>query len=180
MIIDNNFLNKEEQEFIKNTFTSNTFPWFLQQEAISKDAKNKKSKDFPFFCHIAFKNNSVPTEYFQLMYNIFDCFAEKHNIVFNSILRAQINLNMKKKDTIILPPHIDYNFDHNVFLYYVNDSDGDTILFNEKEKDLEKMTIKNKISPKMGKAIMFDGKTFHSGSTPKNNEYRIVINIAFI
>lgn len=179
MIIDNNFLNKEEQLYVKDIFTSNTFPWFLQQQTVSKDGKNKNSKDCPFFCHIAYMNDRVPTEYFQLIYNIFCCFAEKNNVTFNSIIRAKINLNPKRNTNIILPPHIDYDFDHKVFLYYVNDSDGDTIFFNEKEKDLSKMTVKNRVSPKMGTAVIFDGDIYHSPSTPKNNEYRISINIAF-
>ena len=69
-----------------------------------------------------------------------------------------------------------------VMIYYVNDSDGDTIFFNEKHTgtiDNSKKTISQRITPKKNKCIIFDGLQYHAGSTPKNS-HRMFININFI
>ena len=66
-------------------------------------------------------------------------------------------------------------------LYYVNNSDGDTIIFNEGYHGypVEKFTLQKKITPKKGLMVMFPTNTFHCGSHPINSKARIVINFNF-
>jgi hypothetical protein len=63
-------------------------------------------------------------------------------------------------------------------LYYVNDSDGDTIIFNEKYNgnSLKNYSINKKISPQKGRCVMFRTNTFHSSGIPIKNLGRIIIN----
>jgi hypothetical protein len=80
--------------------------------------------------------------------------------------------------------HIDIPFEHLVVLYYVNDTDGDTFIF-DKFADLNNLkspTLKEnevsvikKISPKKGRALVFDGRRYHSSSAPTKN-IRCIIN----
>jgi hypothetical protein len=58
-------------------------------------------------------------------------------------------------------PHTDLPFDHLVVLYYVNDADGDTVFFNEKNE------IIKSVSPKRGRVVAFDGRILHGGGIPK-------------
>lgn len=81
-------------------------------------------------------------------------------------------------------PHVDFHNPHYTFLYYVNDSDGDTFIFNEKvdhnatEHTMpKKLTLMNRFKPKRGHAIMFNGLLYHSSSTPVDHDSRIAINI---
>lgn len=60
-----------------------------------------------------------------------------------------------------------------VFLYYVLDSDGDTILFNKDKK------VVDRISPEQGKGLIFPASMPHCGSSPALNPYRFVINFNF-
>lgn len=53
-------------------------------------------------------------------------------------------------------------------VYYVNDSDGDTVLFYPYEKV--------RVSPKQGRALIFPAKMKHAGSNPNSSQDRIVIN----
>lgn len=66
-------------------------------------------------------------------------------------------------------------------IYYINDSDGDTFIFNEKHGDnFDKFTIKERITPKRGRMVIFDGNHYHAGSTPTNETPRVVANINYI
>ena len=65
-------------------------------------------------------------------------------------------------------PHTDLPFDHNVVLYYVNDADGDTVFY-------DKGKIVERVSPKRGRVVMFDGLIEHGGGIPKKGP-RAVVN----
>ena len=70
-------------------------------------------------------------------------------------------------------PHKDFEdpyVDHNVLLYYVNDSDGDTHFFKENK-------IVKSVSPKANRLVVFDGNILHTGCHPCKAHTRIVINI---
>lgn len=80
--------------------------------------------------------------------------------------------------------HIDIPFEHLVVLYYVNDTDGDTFIF-DKFADLDNLksptlneneaNITKRVSPKKGRALVFDGRRYHSSSAPTKN-IRCIIN----
>ena len=77
------------------------------------------------------------------------------------ILLARIYLLMPyKTDLEHYSPHTDLPFDHWVVLYYVNNSDGDTIFFDQG-------SIVNRISPKRGRVVLFNGNILHGGGIPK-------------
>jgi len=80
-------------------------------------------------------------------------------------------------------PHVDdHSSNMRTLLYYVNDSDGDTIIFNERYQEgvhINDLTVKYKCTPKKGTALLFDSNLFHCGSPPRETERRSVINFIF-
>ena len=64
--------------------------------------------------------------------------------------------------------HLNRYVEHLVLLYYVNDCDGDTVLFGDGDEE------KVRISPKRGKVLLFDGSIRHCASSP-SNAHRCVI-----
>lgn len=75
------------------------------------------------------------------------------------------------------PVHIDANEQQLVTaVYYVNDSDGDTFIFNEKSGHNGPLSIKQRISPKKGRLVVFNGHYLHAGGIPSQKP-RIVVNI---
>ena len=91
--------------------------------------------------------------------------------------RSFLQFPTNKKMTVDLP-HIDiYSRKHLVCLYYVIDSDGDTIIYNEREKDRPDgiYTIKERVTPKQGRAVLFDGWLMHTAEQPINN-VRCIVN----
>jgi len=84
-------------------------------------------------------------------------------------------------------PHVDYYMPHYTLLYYVNDSDGDTILYNERVDTFngvppypDRFSILERISPQKGRAVLFNGLHYHSSSIPKKALERIAINVNII
>jgi hypothetical protein len=115
----------------------------------------------------------------------------QYKINVHNIIRLKVNMqtkayeNVENKHNI---PHIDNHPKDSkqiiTSIYYINDSDGDTVFFNEKLKegetedtiDLSNLTIKQKVSPKKGRLCLFPSDIFHAGIHPQNNNFRSVIN----
>jgi hypothetical protein len=101
-------------------------------------------------------------------------------IKFNKMLRID-----EKYSGYYNIPHPDDTEGNNTFtmVYYVSDSDGETVLFNEfydKNSPLpEKLTIAQRVAPKKGRIVLFESKRFHASSNPIANESRTVINFVF-
>ena len=76
-----------------------------------------------------------------------------------------------------LPPHLP----HVACVYYCNDSDGDTIIFDQTITDVAGgsqgvvVTEHKRVTPKKGRAVFFDGSRYHCSSQPTIN-YRTIIN----
>jgi len=111
-------------------------------------------------------------------------FVEKLKI--NFLIRMRINAVPVMGTNLIQLPHVDnhYPTSWNI-IYYLNDTDGDTIIYNEKAHNEEEVihmtykddwTIKKRISPKKGRAVAFKGNLFHSSSLP-TTQPRFVVNI---
>jgi hypothetical protein len=100
---------------------------------------------------------------------IFKSFCESHNIIVNNVLRAAINCTFHSQNKNI-GIHRDHEFDHNVFLMYLNDSSGDTIIYHgEKE---------NRIPFEKYKAVVFSGEE-HSHEFCSVDERRVVMAFTF-
>ena len=82
-----------------------------------------------------------------------------------------------RKQSKICNIHVNKKIPHLVLLYYVNDADGETILFDKTVDDIEdddvmylderhEFNVVNKIMPRQGRILLFDGRTYHSASSP--------------
>lgn len=192
LIYDNDFIEKEEIDRIHNLLTdgSKNFPWMFSK-ATNEVSENNEVIDAPLvedswqLVHTAMVDGKQISAFHQDIKNLLTKFAEKNNIRVLMILRSRANLMPQDKGANGKHhfPHIDSSHQHMVFLYYVNDSDGDTILFDKRYgDDLSNIEdcIAAKVSPKAGAAIVFNGNTYHASSSPINTKYRAVINVNFI
>jgi hypothetical protein len=113
-------------------------------------------------------------------------FCKKHGFKLLNIYRTRTNLTFLSKDPRPTMPHVDLRgkVQHYVFILYLNDCDGDTVMFDLKSDgnlhtQEELSTIKKSFSPKRGAAAMFDSSYFHTWHHPVESDYRLsmVINI---
>jgi hypothetical protein len=127
-------------------------------------------------------DNTINFSYINpLLHTVEDTIGSK----ISSMIRVKYNLllqNPKFNKSNYNVPHLDMFGEHLTALYYVNDSDGDTILFNEKYNEggkPDKLTIRARIAPKKGRMLIFKSDIWHASSNPILSKDRIVINTIF-
>ena len=102
----------------------------------------------------------------QLDNRSFSAFSVKMNMTLQSSTKNYISCNYPHQDQ---PEHRDTW----IFLYYVNDSDGDTIIFDGEPPDVE---IRQRITPKANSGVFFSNKFWHASSNPISPNRRVNIN----
>ncbi|MEI7727862.1 MAG: 2OG-Fe(II) oxygenase [Bacteroidota bacterium] len=98
------------------------------------------------------------------------------------VLRMKMNFNFPHVGSTDLMhgiPHVDLPNErkYTTGVYYVTDADGDTILFDQQQGYTGKLTIKQRVSPKKGRLVLFDGNTLHAACPPTSNSPRVLVNI---
>lgn len=98
-----------------------------------------------------------------------------------NLRRIRAGLLTITNSTIVHTPHVDYFTPHKTGILYMNDSDGDTILYDQyhEDKDLNNFTVHSKITPKSNRLVIFNGLQYHSSSTPTITNSRVVVNFNY-
>lgn len=203
--MNNNFLNKicvfdnivskELADKIENELLSPYFPWYMTKHKDDKGnyltsansqflkyKKNKKIIENGQLVHTFLKEENskiIKSHFCDLSLQILNLFLQKINIKNIKVLRIKSNMkpySYKFKKNSYGIPHTDFEKQHYVMIYYVNDSDGNTFLFNN-EKELK---VVKTIKPKKGRILFFDGKKLHSAGNPINKNFRVIINYNFL
>jgi len=188
IIYDDNFLSTAEINEIKNFLLNEDTPWVYSEQTNSLeegpaviDSELVKPSG-QFFYHIL-GGVPEPVAGSEIFINAIKKFNDKNGLLTYLITRIKANKIAQDKDSKGMHhlPHVDSNQKHLVFLYYVNDSDGDTVIFDKRVGDsLDNMNIIRRISPKAGAAIVFDGSMYHASSSPVLADYRCVVNANFL
>ena len=180
-IYDDSFLTENEIQEIDNFFHSRSVPWVYFANTQNNDhdhpgvVKVENITDVPYWS--AGKTAQMPE--YEPFVELINKFCKKHNIKYNSIGRLKFNVTPWVENATSLYPHVDKSTPHLIFLYYVHDSDGDTVLYNERftgQVIKPPLTIMKSITPKRGAAFVVDGRHFHAITPPKAHSVRSVIN----
>lgn len=130
-----------------------------------------------FFHKVIFPNNNSRTDrtLHQEIKPLEDIIANKIINVPVSLQRIYYNMQLYSSSNAITQPHFDNSDDSFIScVYYVNNSSGDTFIFDRNGK-----IVKN-ISPNKGTGVVFKSNYIHAGSYPNDeNNPRAVINFVF-
>ena len=169
--------------YAPNTSYAETDPFFEHYITLIKNSDVIENGQFT---HAVLDEGNIVSNLHGFIYPILYIFAEKAGITINKITRIKINLILQDKTF----KNINYNFPHSdrgtgdkVFLYYINDSDGDTFLFDEYDDYKiipNKFTVNDRITPRKGTGVFFEANRFHASSNPAIAQNRYVINFNFI
>ena len=193
-VIDD-FIDLEYQEDIRTIlmsdyqFQGKDFPWYYIQDVTAEgdvDSQNRAALAHEYLVFDEY--TSTPEE--QKATEEIDHF---HYLFLPMLKHVCVRMNIKKinvlqgrsflqfplnlKDRTVDTPHIDlHSRKHLVALYYVCDSDGDTIIYNERREPADKVyTVKQRVTPKQGRMVLFDGSLYHTAEQPERN-VRCVVN----
>jgi hypothetical protein len=126
--------------------------------------------------------------------NIQNVVTEKLNLKFIQNYRWKINWTtpIEEKYNPMDLLHYDRIDEHIAMVYYVNDSTGDTCIYNNiggntaetyKENfnnvNFKSYSLLSNVSPKMGRCVVFNGKLAHHANYPSHGD-RFIINFNFV
>jgi hypothetical protein len=194
-----NFLPKLYANDLEAILCGEQFSWFYLPGTDSvyftdsitaiKNTKNTNTKDSFQFCHSMFHHGKPVSKYYDLIYPIVYHISEIANKDYtNKVMRIKANLLTKinsVEDDSHHYAHVDQMNTHNQlyssFLYYVNDSDGDTFFFEElwSNPQPSELTLQKKVSPKKNSGVLFNSSQYHASSSPVKNKIRCVISFIF-
>ena len=196
MKVIDDFIPKNDQDHLENLFLNNKyFPYYyeyntvigVEEEAVGNDDDNIIMQ--PQFVHKLYDCNEISSTAYSDVMNLF-CGTGVESL---SPERIKVNLLQtpfdKTKGKYHIP-HVDHGDDGYISLiYYVNNSDGDTYLFDKTSYDnkslkhykerVNNLTVEKTVSPKKGRVVIFDSNKFHAGSPPLNHSSRCVLNMVF-
>jgi len=180
IIVIDNIIDTPKQEFIKHQLLNEIY-WQYVDDVSFKDNKHQRR---PGFKHLFDKNN-LDNSLLELVANIRNKIDKKPLYARDEILEVrsflQLPLSKDFTGTGVDTPHLDRFEPHLVFLYYVCDSDGDTIIYNYKTKNegdipfFEDIKELKRITPKQGRVVIFDGMYWHTAEQP-TKDVRCIIN----
>jgi len=184
-------LSKEEQDVIYNYVKDETIRWEDLKNITGEYGGKKETHLFPAKVHpqMSCKNDSIRS----LIDNIQIIVSKKLDLEFVKNYRWKINwtepLNHEYNPMDLL--HYDRITEHIAVVYYINDSTGDTHIYNNKfgnnaetyrgnfnKVDLNSYELLTKVSPKKGRCLVFDGRFAHHANYPISED-RFIINFNF-
>ena len=185
IIVIDDFISLGDQEKIKQELIGldNNFPWHYTEDVTGAGDYDSQHRPALGHQYVEFDDDNDISEITSVYHHLFTpllgkaCqylkMPETEVIQGRSFLQFPLkNIDTSVEDT----PHIDLDEgeEHIVVLYYVIDSDGDTIIYNERTQSLT-YTEKQRVTPKQGRVVIFEGGQYHTAQQPTKGT-RCIVN----
>lgn len=145
---------------------------FFYSEALSKEGE--EVGEFGFGANIQSKDVDLYHKSHYVISTPVHLLCSKLNLALFDIYQIRAWIQTQQPQSNSFTPHQDLTYPHYVLLYYINDSDGDTVFYEN-----DGITEIKRITPKKGRVVFFDGLILHSASNPTTNP-RMVFNYNFL
>jgi hypothetical protein len=184
------------QDQIEAELTSDHMAWYFRLEpgrTTSVLGASSVDANYSGFTNTVFhveNTGAPPSLVTALLLPLLFTFCDKAKVPFSRLLRIRLGLYPRIMIDAAHHPHVDFYYPHYNALYYVNDADGDTVLFEETFDDVpkaalpgylreDKFKVAKRVAPKKGKMIGFQGMQYHASMHPMNATHRIAIAFSF-
>jgi hypothetical protein len=186
-----NIISIEEQKILNDYIKSSNIEWVSMENITGEYGGKSKTHKFPAKVHP--KSECKDKVINRIINNIELIVTKKLNLEFIKNYRWKINWTSPIGDYNPLDLlHCDTITEHIAMVYYINDSTGDTCIYNNingnntetfqknfNNVDYNSYSLLTNVSPKMGRCVVFDGKLAHHGNYPLNGD-RFIINFNFV
>lgn len=174
LVLDN-LIPLELQDSILSVASKVEFPWYFTANSLACGVYENDSFKFshPLFW------DGRRFDHFDSFFPILVHVARHFNLLELRLDRFYAHLITTKGRPSIQPPHVDIEEDGYLsVLYYIHDSDGDTIFYNnffegERPSQFEEVM---RVTPKKGRVVIFNSRRYHSSSNPVDNDIRVLLN----
>lgn len=169
---------------IEATLTNFEFDWHYTSNSSGGPGlffNDPLSKDCPQMVHLIYANGWVSNQS-DLIKTMLDILQDKTETPIKSIYRIKANLTIPDgtSNKHYNTPHRDHELaDFLSMIYYVQDTDGDTVLFDKHSITDETLNVVTRVQPSRGRCVIFPSTQYHSSSNPIMFESRIILNFIF-
>lgn len=194
-VTDNVLSNKEIKDLYSLMVDTNRMPWYYRATSSYLDRpQNDTLKYEGGLVHVFLMDGKDNSEFAPYIRRIINDACQAAGMKVNYLHRAKANLNTINPKPLIHMPHTDFPYSPKYTgIIYVDDSDGDTVIYNESfdmtsEKHSYdycrdtydfKLTVSQTIEPRANRLLCFNTNQYHSAASPVNHATRIVINFNF-
>jgi len=195
IIIVDNFFPKLQERLLEALTLSMDIKWFYKPQPefdnrklayeFRKNDENIEHLNVGQFRHLIMERRKIYSSVYEShLYNLKSLIEEAFKVEVDIFERMYFNLTtpIGIKTQKYGLPHTDMNsLKTKILIYYINDCDGDTVIFDEyygSSPNPAKKTISQRISPKKSRAVMFYSNRYHTGSWPSEHTRR-VLNVNF-
>ena len=171
-----NVLGPNLMQYAQQQFAGPNVNWYYMDTTALPTEKGEYAGSFS---HLIYKNEQGPvSNLFDAAFNILCVALDKEEVILKDLYRIRLGLITRTPYLVTHDAHIDDGRPHQTGLFYVIESDGDTLIYNER-KESEKYTVQESVKPVCNTWHSFDGTQFHSSQTPIANERRIVLTFNY-
>ncbi len=163
MRIIDDFLDTDYHQHLQTVLMGWEFPWYYQH-TLTHGNKDIQAHGFNHWL-----TSEGDPDFAQLVDKM------QSTINAKECLRVRADMTLYNSEGYRHAFHVDSKEPHTVCIYYVNDTDGDTVILGE-QNDHDIVRVK----PKANRLLTFNGKHMHTGHSPVNHKNRILINANFI
>ena len=91
------------------------------------------------------------------------------------VVRARADMTLYNPEKYVHEIHVDYPYEHTTAIFYLNSSDGNTLLYDREGKELLA-----EVEPVENRLLVFDGLMKHTGHSPAEHKSRVLLNMNFM
>ena len=159
ILVKDNYLDIEDFEVIRDTMSTDMFPWFFNEEKIYKVTENNL---FNYqFTHTFYHEDERKSHHFNILHPLLEKMEPK------KLIRIKANLNPISHKLIEFESHIDQEYECNGAIYYINGNNGYTRFGDEK------------IQSKENRIVFFGAEMIRTGTNSTDCKNRMVINFNY-
>ena len=189
-VIDD-FLPTPYWKKIHDFLCSPDFPWYYQENIVNIHEPSKLGC-YGFNYHILRSDEQILTHNYQHsiqeMILPFGFLVQDAIGVESQISRIRCDMTLYNPNVHMHENHVDLVAQkHVAAVYYVNNSDGPTVIYKKKVElngdpkwDNSELEVMLEVEPLANRLVLFDGSFVHTGHSPSKTNSRVIINSDYL